>query len=552
MRNHVSAVVLLTALSPAVTAQPLTPALDPYATLERINRNYNTLDNACREPDTGAPRGHYYCSGVTLRMVDDGPFNPWDYSEFAKKTGATSYSWIRRDLSINGLVRPAGFILRTPRDAHALGLPVMETGFMCIYSFDGFTGPERRWHGCGSYNQPLPNDNQAKSATVPANRNQALAWGSCDSLGIDTANQWRQNYRFVRTDMNRIQVAQCSWNIEQAGDWDAMIDTHQNPNVRNDHFARRELSNEMMLRNASEDGDGSARLPYIDAFVWDVNSTYVAPTRGDVKRPTPVVGLEPARNFQRKLYAQGYAVPILRLDFKKPASERFSYAPEDQVIALGDQQAAPHRYVQSADWTLRLDPGTGRQEWTLSVVPSAQGQAIQASDPQALYDELHALRGNDAQWQENEREPGSMRQQLGCLIDNYPANNVWNLEPFRPIVSPAEAARAGCNPFTAPSSPLIASSAWSQFTDGASGQQVWGLRVVPTPAGRNASNEALYAELERLRGQDREWQEGGPGSMRIQLACLQNNYRSKADWNLEPYRPAVTAAQAKAQGCNPT
>jgi len=385
MPSRLFAVTLLLASPAVLTAQPMSQALDPQATVSRINHNYNTLDNNCREPDSGAPRGHYYCSGVTLRMVDDGPFNPWDYSEYAKKTGATSFSWVRKDLSTNRLVRPAGFILRTPMDARRLGLPVMETGFMCVYSFDGFTGPERPWHGCGGYNQAVPGNNQARSSTAPANRNQALAWGSCDSRGIDTANQWRQNYRYARTDMNRIQVTQCSWNAEQPSDWDAMIDTHQNPRVvttnllgrevaASDQFARKEATNELLLRNASDNGDGSARLPYIEAVVWDVNSTYVANTRGDVKKAKATEGLGPARNFQRKLHAQGYAVPIVRMDFTKPASERFSYAAEDQVVPLGGEKATQGQYIQSADWQLRLDPGTGRQEWTLTVVPTALGK----------------------------------------------------------------------------------------------------------------------------------------------------------------------------------
>ncbi|MEX5504963.1 DUF2599 domain-containing protein [Pseudomonas putida] len=562
MPSRLFAVTLLLASPAVLTAQPMSQALDPQATVSRINHNYNTLDNNCREPDSGAPRGHYYCSGVTLRMVDDGPFNPWDYSEYAKKTGATSFSWVRKDLSTNRLVRPAGFILRTPMDARRLGLPVMETGFMCVYSFDGFTGPERPWHGCGGYNQAVPGNNQARSSTAPANRNQALAWGSCDSRGIDTANQWRQNYRYARTDMNRIQVTQCSWNAEQPSDWDAMIDTHQNPRVvttnllgrevaASDQFARKEATNELLLRNASDNGDGSARLPYIEAVVWDVNSTYVANTRGDVKKAKATEGLGPARNFQRKLHAQGYAVPIVRMDFTKPASERFSYAAEDQVVPLGGEKATQGQYIQSADWQLRLDPGTGRQEWTLTVVPTALGKSAQVSDQQAMYEELHSQRAGDPQWKEAETQPGSMRQQLGCLIANYPAKTIWNLEPFRPLVSASDAAKAGCNPVNSPSSRLIAASSWSQFTDRSSGQEVWGLRVVPTGEGRAASNDELYDELLRLRGQDREWQEKAPGSMRIQLACLQNNYRAKAEWNLEPHRNAASAVQAKAQGCNP-
>lgn len=564
------AATLLVTLPHAGVADPLITALDPVATLQRINRNYNTINNQCREPDTGAPRGHYYCSGVTLRMVDAGPFNPWDYSDYAQKTGATSFSWIRKDLSTQRLIRPAGFILRTPMDARDLKLPVMETGFMCVYTFDGFTGPERKWYGCGHYNKPLPANFQKRSATSPANRNQALAYGSCDSQGIDSADQWRKNYRYARTDMNRIQVTQCSWNAEQPSDWNAMIHAHENPRTvtRNllgrevparDNFARKETLNEMLLRNASDDGDGSARLPYIDAVVWDVNSTYVANTRGDAKKAKPTKGLEPARSFQRKLYAQGYAVPVLRMDFTKPASQRFSYAPEDQVVTLGqpgepkpsNPGAPAPRYIKSADWQLRLDPGTGRQEWTLSVVPTAAGKAAQISDQQGVYDELLKAHGSDPQWRDNETSQGSMKQQLACLVANYPKKNVWNLEPFRPTVSANEAAKAGCNPHVALRSRLIGSSAWSQFRDQDSGELIWGLRVVPTAAGRAASQDELYDELEGLRGKDLEWQEGGKGSMRVQLACLQANYRDKATWNLEPHRPVVSAEQAKAQGCNP-
>lgn len=292
---------LLGTLPLAAMADTSVIALDPGATLHRINHNYNNIDNRCREPDTGAPRGHYYCSGVTLRMVDDGPFNPWDYSDYAQKTGATSFSWIRKDLSTNRLIRPAGFILRTPMDAHALKLPVMETGFICIYSFDGFTGPERKWYGCGVYNKPLPGNFQKNSATDPANRNHALAYGSCDNLGVDTANQWRSNYRYARNDINRIQVTQCSWNVEQPSDWDAMLNVHEHPNVvsRNiwgreysarDAFAYPQALNEMLLRNVGSGADGSATLPYIDAVVGDVHSTFVASTRGDASRAKPTKG----------------------------------------------------------------------------------------------------------------------------------------------------------------------------------------------------------------------------------------------------------------------
>lgn len=232
-----------------------------------------------------------------------------------------------------------------------------------------------------------------------------------------------------------------------------MIDVHQNPRtVGTDGFARRELINEFLLSNVDaaqqkSPDDGSARLPYIDAVIWDVNSTRVANTRGDTRQAKPTKGLEPARSFQRKLFEHGYAVPILRLDFSKPPSERFAFAAEDQVIALGSQQRAP---------------------------------------------------------------------------DSEPAP-----------------------------SKLVSSSQWTQFTDASTQQRRWSLQVVPSSAGRSAPDEALYQEVVRLHGQAPQWREGAAGSMRVQLACLHNNYRNKAQWNLEPHRPAVSEAQAKAQGCNP-
>ncbi|WAB95758.1 MULTISPECIES: hypothetical protein [Pseudomonas] len=48
---------LLVALSPAWADPQLIIQLDPMQTLQRINRNYNKVTDACREPDTLAPRG---------------------------------------------------------------------------------------------------------------------------------------------------------------------------------------------------------------------------------------------------------------------------------------------------------------------------------------------------------------------------------------------------------------------------------------------------------------------------------------------------------------
>ncbi|WP_085583749.1 MULTISPECIES: DUF2599 domain-containing protein [unclassified Pseudomonas] len=534
--------------------------LDPVETLNRINRNYNTLKDACQEPDTGAARGHYYCSGVTLRMVNDGPFNPWDYSPYAIKIGATSYSWIRKDLSTRILIHPAGFILRTPIDSRALQLPVKEQGWTCIYAFDGGTGPERKWYGCGFFDSKEP---PRKAQAAMDNRNAALAYGTCAEAGVSTAAQWTARYTGLFK--GPIQYDQCSWNAERPDDWNAMIRVHESrvKTTNKDPFAFSAQVNEFMLKNASASNDGSENMKYIDAFIYNVNSTQNFATRGDQAPPKPENGLNSARNFQKKLQAQGYSVPILRLDFTKPPEQRFSYVAADQAIdltAAGNGQPPPvpptARYIASATWVERHDPGTGKNEWTLNVVPTAEGKASQASDQEAVYKELFELRGTDRQWRDNEKAAGSMRQQLSCLVQHYPGKTEWNLEPFRPVVTPQEAAKAGCNPVPAKAVQYIASADWVKRYDPGTRQDEWTLSVVPTAAGRALPPDqlgALYDQLFALRGGDGNWRdnEKSAGSMRGQLNCVLVNYRSKTPWNLEPFRPALSDSDTRAAGCNP-
>lgn len=534
---------------------------DPLDTLRRVNHNYNTLKDTCQEPDTAAARGLYYCSGVTLRMVNDGPFNPWDYSPYAVKIGATSYSWIRKDLSTKILIHPAGLILRTPTDAAALNLPVKEQGFTCIYAFDGGTGPERKWYGCGFFDSREP---PRAAQGVMSNRNAALAYGTCAEAGVTTAEQWTQKYTGLMK--GPIQYGQCSFNAEKPSDWHAMIRVHESrPTTTNkDPFSYSAQVNEFMLKNATATNDGSENMKYIDAFIYNVNSTQNFATRGDQAPPKPENGLNSARNFQKKLQAQGYSVPILRLDFTKPAEQRFSYVAADQAIdltAAGSAQPTPtpspaQKYIAEAVWVERFDPGSKKNEWSLKITPTAQGKAIQASDQDALYKELFALRGADSQWRDNEKSAGSMRGQLSCLIQNYPAKTEWNLEPFRPNVSAQESAKAGCNPVPVAAPQYIASADWIKRYDPGTSKDEWSLSVVPTAAGRALPSEqvaALYDQLFALKGADSNWRdnEKSAGSMRQQLNCVLVNYRNKTPWNLEPFRPALSDNETRAAGCNP-
>ncbi|MFK0086682.1 DUF2599 domain-containing protein [Pseudomonas sp. NPDC090755] len=570
----------------------LAPVLPPNETTQRINNNYNKTDTHCTEVGGDAARGHYYCSGVSLRMVNDGDFFPWDYSPYAIKTGATSWSWIRRDLTINTLIHPAGMIMRNPTDAEKLKLPIKESGFVCIYSFDAGTGPDRKWYGCGQSDGIVP----ANAGNGPRiNKNSEIAYGSCTDQGVNNEADWLKKYTpGILNPLFQIQKTQCSWDAESPAQWDSMIKVHESRTSTTalNPYAINTFTNEFMLKNASDTNDGSENMKYIDAFVYNPATTYNYPSLGDTAPPKPEDGLTVARNFQKKLYDKGYLVPILRINFDKPAEERFSYVAADQQISLEDykeetdeeenneeennnqnentSEQAAGTYIMSSKWVSLYNRKTGKNEWSLRVTPTAFGREIrERAQTNAMYEELLARNGNDPQWQENEKTPGSMRRQLVCLLTQYRSKENWYLEPFRPYVSYDEAVTAHCNPYasgtdtTSPSTPspkpglYIASTEWINRFNKDTGQNEWTLQVTPTSYGREirkrAQTDAMYDELVSRNGNDSQWTENekSAGSMRRQLVCLLTEYRSKDNWNLEPFRPYVSHEAAVSAGCNP-
>lgn len=436
-------IIFLIAYTGHADALDLVVDPNPQATAQRFNDSYNRTVNDCKEPDTGAPRGHYYCSGVTLRMVNDGPFLPWTYSPYAKQTGATSWTWMRKDLSISVLAHPAGFVLNPPVDALKLGLPALDKGWTCIYTFDGSTGPDRKWYGCG----PL-NDTAFAPPAQPStqNSNQEWAFGTCALQDVTSAEQWKQKY--PGGPQQPIQTSQCSWNAEVPAQWDAMIAAHEAraTTPASDYFAERKYFNEFMLKNFP-DSDGQEMKRYIAAFIYLPGGAQNFAVRGDNGKPAPQQnGFDNARRFQLKLYQEGYAVPILKVDFSKPAQQRFSYNPADQFVWLGEGSGVQRQYIASATWSKFKDKATGQDVSSLKVIPTARGKTYQVNDRKAIYLELQQFKGSDPQWRDEEKMPGSMESQLNCIIDNYPGRADWNLEPFRPLVSASEAKAAGCNP----------------------------------------------------------------------------------------------------------
>jgi len=99
--------------------------------------------------------------------------------------------------------------------------------------------------------------------------------------------------------------------------------------------------------------------------------------------------------------------------------------------------------------------------------------------------------------------------------------------------------------------PFIARAEWAKWGDLSS------LRVYPTESGRSAA-----AQLGTTAQADEAWTEvlalspdaASPG-MREQFMChwqyAEFAQPGKTSWNLEPWRPQVTADQMVAAGCNP-
>ncbi|WP_330905688.1 hypothetical protein [Dyella sp.] len=212
------------------------------------------------------------------------------------------------------LLRQAGFILRNAREAGARGLPAVDAGFMCLFAIDGSTAAGRPLphYGCEHRKDVLPVNFPQPSAM---HRNIEFAWGQCEAAGILTHEQWvdfRQGYPDTESSW-----AQCSWNVDRPEAWDHAILEHRLYGAIAEDFY---IWNELLLRITD---DGSMLKDKIAAFFYDPNFKY---EEGE--------SLPQAQNFQRKLDAHGYQVPVLRVDFKAPASQRFSYHPEDQVIPL--------------------------------------------------------------------------------------------------------------------------------------------------------------------------------------------------------------------------
>lgn len=259
-----------------------------------FNSEYNDNDATCADTTSGNPRGLYYCSGVLLRTVDNGNFNPWEYSPTSISLGGISFSWIRHDKGTSNLYHRAGFVLLSPQYATYALVPgiVALDEIICVYPFDAWTTRtmNRNYGGCDFEGTGFSSSHGH--------------WGSCDNrLGYITAAQWDAHF----TSVGQVNYKQCSWSGDNPQGWNNMIESRR-------RFSGQHSWTEVMLRSTA------VMNPYMrgwaTAFFYDVHKSG---------------GLADARIFQQKMANTGKRVAILRLDFTAPAASRFQYVVTDQV-----------------------------------------------------------------------------------------------------------------------------------------------------------------------------------------------------------------------------
>ncbi|MDR6959086.1 hypothetical protein J2W43_003073 [Pseudomonas brassicacearum] len=360
---------------------------------------YNDTPVNCGSPSMPG----FLCSGLIFRATIPSPaYKSWAPSGPAIASGGFSFSYLRVDSEFKRLVRDEnnGFIIFPP-----LYAPVgkQKVSVLCMFPVDGATNI-RNENGCGV----------AQGATS----NSDL----CHRQGIYTAQQWYDK----RVADNFSNVNQCGFNVRDEADEKATSSFNESIKAMSlDATRSLNQQNEMRLATTSWDASKPATLP-IRAFFYLPG------------------GLADAQYDQKEYFAAANVlVPVIAMTLPGSRAEdaTFTFSADDQAIKMADPLDG---YIKYARWIKRYDPGSKKEEWSLSVVPTDKGREARAESTEAVYAELLKRYGDDPRWVNN--DGGGMRRQLVChlVISRYKPE--WNMEPFRPNVSHDSAVAAGCNP----------------------------------------------------------------------------------------------------------
>lgn len=403
--NTSSRVLIRAAMLTVLFVPSVIAATGPETARDLTDRYYSNPRDCGRSTQPS-----FLCAGVIFRATAPSPFyNSWDPSPASVKSGGTSFSYLREDSKYRKLVREEnnGYILypiqRLPKDKSTYQV-------LCSFPLDGGTNI-RDDKGCGKSDRP---GSQA-----------------CDKQGIYNGYEWAKKYQtFDGTNNN---TKECGFDVRDVLD-DAAVRNFNASIDAMDKVGREafEKQNELRL-DTWNDSTPDASLP-IQAFFY-------IPTQG---------GLDDARFDQQRYYQQtGVWVPVIKMTLPEQPSDEatFSFSNWDQAVESSG--AVVDRYIQSAEWINRFDPGTGRDEWSLSIRLTDEGRKQNdSSGSDHVFAELFRKYGADARWVKPagyDLQDNSMRRQLVCHFQIAKNKEPWNLEPFRPNASNQASKQAGCN-----------------------------------------------------------------------------------------------------------
>ena len=369
------------------------------------SRYHDTREN-CGKASSPA----FLCNGVIFRAtIPSDDYNSWDPSPASVKSGGTSFSYLRKDAKFSRLVRYEnnGYVLFPIQE-----LPTGKSAYnvLCSFPMDGGTD-SRIDKGCGT----------SPAASAPGKG------AECFSQKIETGRQWAEQYKTQTKGDNR---NECGFDVRDP------LDRHATDNFNASLSAMREMG------KTSFNKQNELRLDTWSSETPDKN----LPIQAFFFLPEPGGGKDDARFDQQRYYSQtGVWVPIIEMTLPdSPSKDALFFCNADDQ-AVSETGKTIDRYIKSATWTLRPDPGTGEEEWSLSVVLTELGKKqTGSSGSDAVYAELVRKYKNDYQWKQN--DGGGMRRQLVCHFSIARNKDAFNLEPFRPDLSEEKAEAAGCNP----------------------------------------------------------------------------------------------------------
>jgi hypothetical protein len=373
-------------------------------TAKSLTARYKSTPENCGKSTSPA----FLCSGVIFRAtIPSNDYNSWDPSPNSVKSGGTSFSYLRSDAKFSRLVRYEnnGYIVSPIQ-----GLPSGKASYnvLCSFPMDGGTD-SRADKGCGV--SPLASAS-GKGA-------------ECHSQMVDTGQQWANHYKAQSKGDNR---NACGFNVQDS------LNQHATDNFNASLSAQR-------LTSGSFDKQNELRLDTWSSATPDKD----LPIEAFFYLPKPAGGKDDARFDQQRYYEQtGVWVPIIAMTLPDSLSKDATFSCNADDQAVSESGKTIDRYIQSGAWTHRLDPGTGKEEWTLSVVLTDLGRKQNtSSESDAVYAELVRKFGADYQWRQN--DGGGMRRQLVCHFNIARNKAEFNLEPFRPDGTEAESEAAQCN-----------------------------------------------------------------------------------------------------------